>query len=254
MNEQERELREKWASFANGAVVSWMDIIEEVRAFCESEPSAPAVVEPEALRKVREDHRFACKELERAANARDEAQREAEAMRALANKNANELNAAVKERDEFKRHHESMQCALHNLRCHSDAAQRSYSTQLAELTRALEAEKRAHSEALRPYEYTRAAVKYAEESTRAYLDPNANYDREHWEKFRKLYTARQRGEPSAPVSSQPPARVLETWAAQYADGVIVVGFESEKGALQTTGVVRAYRVALPVIETVERGA
>jgi hypothetical protein len=160
---------------------------------------------------------------DRAQRERDAAKREAETMRELATQNANELNAA----------------------------QRSYRAQIGELTRALAEEKKAHNEALRPDEYTRAAVACAE----ALADARVSYSdfepiRERWQ---EIYTARQRGEPSAPVSSQPPARVLETWAAERMDGM-TVGFDSAERALRCTGVIRAHRVALPVLKTVERGA
>lgn len=64
MNEQERKLREAWAKASYGdrvRVCVWdqdkgepHELGSAIRAFCESDPSAPAVVEPEALRRVRE--------------------------------------------------------------------------------------------------------------------------------------------------------------------------------------------------------
>ncbi len=221
------------------------------------EIGVPAVVEPEALRRalfadlqralvaeeerdslrakvaaaekerdeLRGDHRYACEVLSRTSIELGEAKREAEAMRDLATRNANELNAA----------------------------QRSYRAQLGELTRALEAEKTAHSEALRPDEYTRAAVACAE----ALADARVSYSdfepiREQWV---VAYKARQRGEPSAPVSPQPPARVLECWVGEYDNGFYEAAFiSSERAFRYSDSIVRAYKVAMPVIETVERGA
>jgi hypothetical protein len=243
--------------------------------------------------KLKGDHRYACEVLSRTSIELGEAKREAEAMRDLANKNANELNAA----------------------------QRSYSTQLAELTRALVSEKKAHNEALTcpsrperavdlelreafrcsaswaqpsgrllgafqkwlaaplsapdaPDEYTRAAVAYAESA----LDKRQSYDDylKRLDTFKALYTARQRGEPSAPVveqegervlreawnahaskppvSSQPPARVLECWFAEYESGVMEAAFPSSKEVFEFSDtVLRAHLVALPVLKTVERG-
>jgi hypothetical protein len=184
----------------------------------------------------------------------------AEAMRALATRNANELNAAQRalsaakhERDDARLHLSGAQSVMESQREVLDAARRSFKAQLADLQRALESEKKAHGEALRPDEYTRAAVAYADEACRFMAEDVPPYNPAPWELLMKLYTARQRGEPSAPVSSQPPARVLECWLGEYADGEVTVGFGCAKDALRSNGVLRAHRVALPVIETVERG-
>jgi hypothetical protein len=270
VNEQERKLRHVWATepdIAKKLIVPGDDIHRALRAFCESEPVEGgdvellrvtldstrrqldqttellkaqgitlAAVEKERAKMGDENIAIKCDrdwlkgqldllraKLAAAEKERDEAKREAGAMRDLAMRNANELNAA----------------------------QRSYRAQIGELTRALAEEKKAHNEALRPDEYTRAAVACAE----ALADARVSYSdfepiRERWQ---EIYTARQRGEPSAPVSSQPPARVLETWAAERMDGM-TVGFDSAERALRCTGVIRAHRVALPVLKTVERGA
>jgi hypothetical protein len=182
----------------------------------------------------------------------------AEAMRALATRNANELNAAQRalsaakhERDDARLHLSGAQSVMESQREVLDAARRSFKAQLADLQRALTEEKKAHGEALQPDEYTRAAVKFAE----AYCgikEPAAYIPLSY--AFRDLYLARQRGEPSAPVSSPPPARVLECWLGEYDDGEVTVGFGCAKDALRSNGVLRAHRVALPVLSTVERGA
>jgi len=242
VNEAEKKLRDAWADASDrrrNYVCNWEDdgsgvhaLGSAVRAFCESAPveggedlrAKIAAAEKErdraqddaAVQRQKQEHLV--KQLAATEKERDEAKREAEAMRDLATRNANELNAAVKERDEFKRHHESTQCALHNLRCHSDAAQRSYRAQIGELTRALEAENKAHSEALRPDEYTRAAVACAE----ALADARVSYSdfepiRERWQ---EIYTARQRGEPSAPAMLEVCAAAKEWREAPTGQAVV----------------------------------
>lgn len=294
MNEAEKKLREAWAKASaadRACVADWepyeppRELGSAVRAFCESEPSAPAVVEPEALRRVREawkklpvtdraadldnwrkrhvglspEYHALCyaladllesapveggedlrAKLAAAEKERDEAKREAEAMRDLATRNANELNAALKERNEARR----------DLEC----ARASYQMQAADLTRALESEKKAHNEALksasRPDEYTRAAVAAMEKWCAPAFD-GKGFTVEA-DAFHALWNARQRGEPSAPVSTPPPARALETWVSEDRDGGMVFGYESAPDAFRS-GALRAHKVALPVIETVERG-
>ncbi len=255
------------------------------------------------------------------------AEREAEAMRDLATRNANALNAAVKERDEAQRSLAVARDAARDARHERDEAKhearsarlfavqnanaraaerelnlmrRSYETQISDLTRALDAEKKAHSEALAaqsrperevdlalrgaldkwftcgrskdaealsrlastasrwlaaplsaPDEYTRAAVKFAELWVGNWGCAEYLPARDAW---KAIYDARQRGEPSAPVSSPPPARVLECWFGEYDDGEVTVGFGCAKDAMRSNGVLRAHKLALPVIETVERGA
>jgi len=162
MNEAEKKLREAWASYnatdKATTLTDWRiasgyrpgdalfralaDLLEsapveggashwEAAFRREGEFHANTLAKLAAAEKerdeLREDHRFACKELERAANARDEAKREAEAMR-----------------DE----REHMRAVMASQREALESARRSYSTQIADLTRALEAEKKAHSEAL----------------------------------------------------------------------------------------------------------
>ncbi len=79
----------------------------------------------------------------------------AEAMRALATRNANELNAAQRalsaakhERDDARLHLSGAQSVMESQREVLDAARRSFKAQLADLQRALESEKKAHGEAL----------------------------------------------------------------------------------------------------------
>ncbi len=237
-----RKVREAWADASDRCrnyVCNWEDdgsgvhaLGSAVRAFCESAP----VEGGEDLRA----------KLAAAEKERDAAKREAEAMRA-------ERDEARSQRDDADRLLGKTVSQRDDARRDLDFACASYQMQLADLQRALEAEKKAHGEALRPDEYTRAAVAYADEACRFMAEDVPPYNPAPWELLMKLYTARQRGEPSAPVSSQPPARVLECWLGEYADGEVTVGFGCAKDALRSNGVLRAHRVALPVIETVERG-
>ncbi len=334
MNEAEKKLRERAAALP---LDEWAACVgrsgedrgsntrarfhEALADFLRSEPSSPAVVEPEALRRVRDawnalpksprgqdlaewrhEHAFAMSPwyiafrkaladllesapveggdvellrvtldstrrqldqttellkaqgitLAAAEKARDEAKREAEAMRDLATRNANELNAAVKERDE------------------AISQRKHIAAENGELYRKIAALEAKLAAPLQPDEYTRAAVAYAEGLHDMRVD--ADEFRTIADTWKALYAARQRGEPSAPkpppgsvnlphvipapVSSQPTARVLECWVREYDDRSYVYGYASENDALSHSGIgiVRAHKVALPVIETVERGA
>jgi hypothetical protein len=200
------------------------------------------------------------------------AKREAEAMRDLATKNANELNAAVKERDETRAdasrrlRQAELDCAeakqaanmwkrdLEQMRRASDAAHNSYRTQLADLQRALESEKKAHGEALaaqsRPERDVDRELREAFRCSSSWSHPSARL----LDAIEKWYAA-PLSAPDAPVSTPPTARVLECWVAEYADGNYETAFKSPDHAfMYSDRIVRAHKVALPVIETVERGA
>jgi hypothetical protein len=193
--------------------------------------------------------------LQRAENARDEA------ISHIA-----QFQDIARQRDAAKREAEAMRAEQGGMRAMADASNRSYKAQLADLQRALTEEKKAHNEALArawlaaplsapdaPDEYTRAAVEFAEAS----VDDRVSYSNFEpiEDAWKALYDARQRGEPSAPVSSPPPARVLECWVLQYhgASARIVIG-DIEAARKIGTHAECFHRVALPVIETVERGA
>ncbi len=242
--------------------------------------------------KLKGDHRYACEVLSRTSIKLGEAKREAEAMRAkvaqlesVVESQKGFLSRAMESKRDLDAAKRSYSTQLADLQRALEAEKKAHGEALKSQSRPERAVDRDLREALKGCahwtdedcfvdygarraasalkawlaaplsaadEYTRAAVACAE----ALADARVSYSgfepiRERWQ---EIYTARQRGEPSAPVSSQPPARVLECWLSEYDDGEVTVGFGCAKDALRSNGVLRAHRVALPVIETVERGA
>lgn len=313
MNEAEKKLREAWAKagdFARGCVCNWAREDTEalghaIRAFCESEPSAPAVVEPEALRKVREawanvpaDHRE--RDLAFWRNRHFASTPEYVALRAsLADllesapvegggEYAAKLAAIKEDRDKLEAAFERIvplnvreqdgtvegmerwiranlahafgcpKSADHELRAklalvekERDATKRSYTEQIAELTRALESEKKAHGEALRP---ERAVDRELREALKGRPDW---IDEDYFTVEASRRAARALKEWLAAPLTAPkvePARVLECWASEYPNGYLGLTLRSLADPVKLDpSAIRAHRVALPVIETVERG-
>lgn len=168
------------------------------------------------------------------------------------------LAAAEKERDFLLESLKQTERARDDGHCRLDAAHRSFSTQLADLQRALEAEKKAHNEALKSASRPERAVdRDLREALVEWLNCGRAKDTDRLSLLAcaaSRWLAAPLSAPDAPAS-KPPARALETWAAQFGDGSCEFGFLSPETAMNYgSGIVRAHKVALPIIETVECGA